>query len=228
MTHPTKQGRHMWKNVRADMRHYSRFCYGGKPTWKVLLRVLYAHPASAAVIWHRVGHFAWTLRVPVIRQLLQVIYLLGVPLVRMYSGVQIQPSTKIGPGLAVMHFGGVVLTRECEIGENCLLFHNVSLVTMKNNRGPTIGANFYAGVGTTVIGDLIIEDNVTCGAGSVVTRSIPRDAVVAGVPAAILRFRNEQENNAENRTAPRRPARWMEAPPSTESAAERGNGNDRA
>lgn len=202
----------MLDNVRADLMHYSRFCYGGRPVWRVLPRILYAHPASAAVVWHRLGHWAWNLRVPVIKQLVQVIYLLGVPVIRMYSGVQIQPSTRIGPGLAIMHFGGVVITRECEIGPNCLLYHNVSLVTMKNNRGPTIGGNFYAGVGTTVIGDLVIEDDVTVGAGSVVTRSIPANAVVAGVPAKILRYRGENENNAENRTARRTPARWMDPP----------------
>jgi serine O-acetyltransferase len=135
------------------------------------------------------------------------------PLVRVFTGVQIQPHTVIGPGLAILHFGGVVITRECEIGPNCLLYHNVSLVTMRSNHGPRIGANFYAGVGTTVIGEVTIEDDVTCGAGSMVTRSVPKDAVVAGVPARILRFRVQGENNAENRTLGAQTPGWMSLPP---------------
>jgi len=202
----------MLANLRADLAHYSRFCCGGKPRWVVLPYVLFAHPASAAVIWYRLGSAAWRTKLPIIRQFLQVIYLSGMPFVRLYSGVQILPQTVIGPGLAILHFGGVVITRDCEIGKNCLLYHNVSLVTMKNRQGPRIGANFYAGVNTTIIGDLTIEDNVTCGAGSVVTRSIPGDAVVAGVPARILRFRLPNENNAENKTSPRRRPVWMDVP----------------
>jgi serine O-acetyltransferase len=202
----------MFDTVRADLNHYSRFCCRGKPLWRALPRILYAHPASAAVIWYRVGSFAWRSRVPVLRQILQVVYLLFMPAVRIYSGVQILPRTRIGPGLAILHFGGVVITEDCEIGENCLLYHNVSIVTMKNHVGPRIGDDFYAGTGATIIGTITIEDDVTAGAGCVITRSVPKDAVVAGVPARILRFRLAGEKNVENRTAPRRPAEWMKPP----------------
>jgi serine acetyltransferase len=209
----------MFATLRADFRHYSRFCYGGAPVRYVWPYILYAHPAAAGVAWYRFGAMAWRLRTPVLRHVLLLLYALGMPLVRMYSGIQIQPQTKIGPGLAILHFGAGVITRECAIGENCLLYHNVSLVTMKSQRGPQIGRNFYAGVGTTVIGDVTIEDDVTCGAGSVVTRSVPKDAVVAGVPARILRFREPDENNAGNHTLRARPAAWMTPPPTANRPA---------
>lgn len=202
----------MFQYVREDLAHYSRFCYGGKPAWRVLHRILFAHPASAAVIWYRFGSMAWTMKAPVIRQLFQIFYLLFLPAIRLYAGVQILPRTKIGPGLAILHFGGVVITEDCEIGPNCLLYHNVSIVTMRSRVGPRIGANFYAGTGVTVIGTLTIEDNVTAGAGCIITKSVPKDAVIAGVPAKILRFREPNENPAENRTLPNRPAEWMKPP----------------
>jgi serine O-acetyltransferase len=206
----------MLSSILADLRHYSRFCCGGKPLWRAIIKTLYAHPASTAVIWYRLGSFAWGLKVPVARQLLQLIYLLGMPLVRMYSGIQILPRTKIGPGLVILHFGGVVITEDCEIGENCLLYHNVSIVTMKNHVGPRIGSNFYAGTGATIIGTITIEDNVTAGSGCVITKSVPRDAVVAGVPARILRFRLPDENPTENRTGPNRLPGRLSAPDSQE------------
>lgn len=202
----------MFPTLRADLRHYSRFCYGGRPVWLIWPYIVYAHPAALAVIWFRLGSWAWRLRAPGLRQLFQAAYALGMPLVRAFTGVQIQPQTKVGPGLAILHFGGVVITRECEIGPNCLLYHNVSLVTMRSNHGPRIGANFYAGVGTTVIGEVTIEDDVTCGAGSLVTKSVPKDAVVAGVPARILRFREPGENNAENRTLRAQTPGWLTPP----------------
>jgi serine O-acetyltransferase len=199
----------MLKNVRADFAHYSRFCCGGRPVWRVFFRVLYTHPAALGVLWYRFGAWAWRSRIPVVRHGLQMLYLLGLPFVRMYAGVQIQPQTRIGPGFAIMHFGGVVITRECEIGENCLLYHNVNIVTMKNRIGPRIGAHFYAGVGATIIGTICIEDHVTAGAGCVITKSVPQDAVVAGVPAQILRFRGPDEDPTENRTSRNRPGEWL-------------------
>jgi serine acetyltransferase len=202
----------MFANLRADLQHYSRFCYGGRPVWLMWPYILFAHPAALAVIWYRFGSAAWQMKVPVLRQLLLLAYALVMPFVRAWTGVQIQPQTRIGPGLAILHFGGVVITRECEVGPNCLLYHNVSLVTMRSRRGPRIGSNFYAGVGTTVIGEVTIEDYVTCGAGSLVTRSVPEDAVVAGVPARILRFRVPGENNAENRTVRAQTPGWMSLP----------------
>jgi serine O-acetyltransferase len=207
----------MFEDIKADLRHYSRFCYGGRPVWLLWPYILYAHPAALAVIFYRFGAWAWRLRVPVFREALLLVYAAGMPFVRALTGVQIQPQTRIGPGLTILHFGGVVITRECEIGPNCLLYHNVSLVTMRSRRGPQIGANFYAGVGATVIGEVTIEDDVTCGAGALVTRSVPKDAVVAGVPARILRFREPGENNAENRTLRAEPPGWMSLPPAAGS-----------
>lgn len=199
----------MLDNLRADLQHYSRFCYNGRPVLRLLGRILYGHPAALAVIWYRFGSTAWRIRLPLLRHALQLVYLLGMPFVRMYSGVQIQPHTKIGPGLAILHFGGVVITRDCTIGANCLLYHNVSIVTMRNQRGATIGNHFYAGTGATILGTILVADNVAVGAGAVLTKSVPADAIVAGVPARILRFREPGEDLSENRTLPNRASDWL-------------------
>jgi len=183
----------MFEYLRADLRHYSQHCGGRKPVWRILPRLLYSHPACAAVIWYRFGAWAWRLRAPLLGEVCRLVYVLIAPLVRVYSGVQIQPSTRIAPGLVILHFGGVVITPECEIGPNCVLHHQVNIVTTNYRQGARIGANFYAGVNVTIVGNVIIEDNVVCGAGSVVTRSVPANAIVAGVPARILRFRSEKE-----------------------------------
>jgi serine acetyltransferase len=200
----------MFENVLADLRNYRRACCRGRPLWLVAPYVLYAHPASAGVLGYRFGSWAWRLRIPILRPICQFLYSLVWPLIRLYSGVQIQPQTVIGPGLTILHFGGVVITPECVIGPNCLLHHHFNVVTTNNRHGATIGSHFYAGVGVTLIGNIVIEDNVACGAGSVVTRSIPAHAVVAGVPARILRFRDAKADPWKVRVGGHGPAPMME------------------
>jgi serine O-acetyltransferase len=209
----------VFDNLREDLLHYKRYCYPKLALGLVLVRALYAHPASAAVVWYRFGRAAYGLKIPVLREVLKVIYLLFLPGVRMYSGVQLLPATEIGPGLAILHFGGVVIAPKTKIGRNCLLHHNCSMVTMRSAKGATIGDNFYAGAGAILIGTLTVEDNVTAGAGCVITKSVPRDAVVAGVPAKIIRFRREQEQPTENKTLPLGPPVWMESPPGSQPPA---------
>jgi serine O-acetyltransferase len=199
-------------NIRADLQHYSRYCYQGKSIWRILFRLLYVHPASTAVIWYRFGSAAWRTRIPILRQLLQFIYLLFWPLIRLYSGVQILPTTQIGPGIVILHYGGVVIAEDVRIGENCLLHHNVSIVTMRNRKGAQIGNNFYAGVGIIIIGTITIEDNVIAGAGCIITKSVPQNAVVAGIPAKIIRFREPDENPVEGKTLRPQPVGWLVYP----------------
>ncbi len=184
----------MFKFIRADVDHYRQWCCKGRGSlFLVALKILFAHPASAGVMHFRFGAWAWRLRVPVVREAMKLLYLLALPGVRLYSGVQIHPTTPIGRGLAILHFGAVVLCRECSIGDHCLLHHHVSIVTTNNRQGPRIGDHFYAGVGAVLIGNLVVADNVICGAGAVVTRSVPADAIVGGSPARILRFRRADE-----------------------------------
>jgi serine O-acetyltransferase len=218
----------MFPNIRADLAHYSRYCYRGKPVWRILPRLFLAHPAAAGVLWFRFGSLAWRMPVPVFRQVLQLAYLVGLPLVRVYSGVQIQPDTVIGPGLAILHFGGVVIAPGTQIGSNCLLHHNVNIVMMRDSHGAHIGDNFYAGVGTTIIEAVTIEDNVTAGAGCIITKCVPKDAIVAGVPARILRFRQPKEAPSENRTLRGRSALWLSVPEAALPVADGAGASDEA
>ncbi len=184
----------MFENVLADLRHYHAHFRSGKKSllWTVCT-IFYTHPACAGVVLYRFGNWSWRLRTPVVRHLCKLLYMLLLPLVRMYSGVQIHPCARIGEGLVIGHFGGVVICRECKIGDQCVLHHNVSIVTTNSRRAAQIGDNFYAGAGVTIVGNVVIEDNVICGAGSVVTKSVPADAIVGGVPAKIRRFRRATE-----------------------------------
>jgi serine acetyltransferase len=203
----------MLDDVRADLRHYARYCYGVRASWSVLPKLIITHPAVVGVMWYRLGRAAWASHLHIWKQVLQLTYLAGLPLARIYSGVQIHIGAAIAPGLAILHFGGVVIAPGTKIGPDSLLHHNVNLVAYRDAAGPDIGARFYAGVGVTVVDNITIEDDVTAGAGSVITKSVPRDAVLAGAPARIIRFRKANEHPSENQTLGKRPVKpWLEPP----------------
>ena len=103
---------------------------------------------------------------------------------------------KIGKGTFCGYSGiGVVIHSDAEIGDNCVIGQHVT-VGGSNNRYPgvpKIGNNVYISHGAIVFGGITIGNNVTIGANAVVTKPVPDNAIVAGVPAKILRIKDQNE-----------------------------------
>ena len=103
---------------------------------------------------------------------------------------------KIGKGTFCGYSGiGVVIHSDAEIGDNCVIGQHVT-VGGGNNRYPgvpKIGNNVYISHGAIVVGGITIGNNVTIGANAVVTKPVPDNAIVAGVPAKILRIKDQNE-----------------------------------
>lgn len=101
----------------------------------------------------------------------------------------------VGPGFRLMHLGALVhLKPDCKIGKNCTILPGVVIGNkyLKGTKDPVyIGDNCYFGLGAKVFGSVRIGNNVTVGANSVVTKDIPDNAIVAGVPAKVIRFVGE-------------------------------------
>jgi serine O-acetyltransferase len=109
-------------------------------------------------------------------------------------GIDIPFTTQIGRGLYIGHSGGIVVGAE-SIGNNFSISQGVTIG--QTNRGekkgrPTIGNNVYVGPGAIVIGNIKIGDNVAIGANSVVTKDIPDNAVVVGVPGRVISYRGAE------------------------------------
>ena len=101
----------------------------------------------------------------------------------------LQESTVIGAGFYIGHFGGIVVSPKAKIGNNCNLSQGVTIGRV--NRGPkkgypTIGNNVYVGPGAKIIGAIDLGNNVTIGANCVVTKDIPDDSVVVGIPGKVI------------------------------------------
>lgn len=105
---------------------------------------------------------------------------------RKFTGIEIHPGAKIGRKLFIDHGMGIVIGETAEIGDNCTIYHQVTLGGTgkdKNKRHPTIGNNVMIGAGAKVLGPIIIGDNAKIGAGAVVLKNVEANTTVVGVPA---------------------------------------------
>jgi serine O-acetyltransferase len=157
-------------------------CYRNDPACRNIEFLIY--PGFRAIVFHRVIHFLWKLRIPFVPRVLS-------ELNRFLSGLEIHPGATIGPGFFVDHGMGVVIGETAEIGRNCVLFHNVTLGGTGHHarkRHPTLGDNVYVGTAATLLGPINVGDNVRIGANSfIVMRDVPSNSTVVGTPARVIK-----------------------------------------
>ncbi len=106
-------------------------------------------------------------------------------------GIDMSYKAKVGRGLQFIHFGGIVVSQDAVIGDNCTIYQCVTLGKTGDKRAPVIGNNctFYAGA--KVLG-VKVGDNVEVGANAVVLKDCPDNSIVAGVPAKIIKIKTEE------------------------------------
>lgn len=103
------------------------------------------------------------------------------------------PPNVFGPGLAIAHYGTIVVSNSARVGSNCRLHVGVNIGTAAGHAAaaPSIGDNCYIGPGAKLFGDIVIGDNTVIGANAVVNRSFPGGNVtIAGVPARVISKKN--------------------------------------
>lgn len=108
----------------------------------------------------------------------------------MRTGLYLSPGV-LGPGLNIVHLGYVWIDNSSRIGKNCTILPRVLFGKKRPRILPPcifVGDNCYIGTGTTILGPVKIGNSVTIGAGSVVTRDIPDNCIVAGNPAQIIKY----------------------------------------
>ena len=152
------------------------------PATKSILEVIFLYPGFHAILFHRLAHALYKLGLRFIPRLVSQIS-------RFITGIEIHPGAKIGDRLFIDHGMGIVIGETAEIGNDCTIYHNVTLGgTGKdiNKRHPTIGNNVMIGAGAKVLGPIIIADNVKIGAGAVVLKECLENGVtLVGMPSKI-------------------------------------------
>lgn len=113
--------------------------------------------------------------------------ILRVKLTRKY-GLQIPKTCKIGIGLELPHAKSIVVHYNAILGKNCTLHQFVTIGGDGNGNAPNIGDNCFISTGVVIVGNVLIDNNVTIGANAVVTKNIPDNATVGGVSAKVLHY----------------------------------------
>lgn len=110
---------------------------------------------------------------------------------RRRTGIEIHPGATIGRRLVIDHGMGIVIGETAEVGDDCLIYHGVTLGgTGKDvgKRHPTIGNNVLIGAGAKVLGPIKVGDNSRIAANSVVLKEIPDDSTAVGIPARVVKI----------------------------------------
>ncbi|MFP8875414.1 MAG: serine O-acetyltransferase EpsC [Myxococcota bacterium] len=175
----------MWGRLLADWRGDLHAVEVNDPAARSSLEALLCHSALHAIFIHRLAYQLHT------RLGLVILSRLLAQLARFLTGVEIHPGARIGQRFFIDHGTGVVIGETSEIGDDCVIFHNVTLGGTgkhRDKRHPSLGDNVLIGTGATLLGPLRVGHNARIGAGAFVCmRDVPADCTVVGAPARIVK-----------------------------------------
>jgi len=156
------------------------------PAAKSKLSVILTYPGVKAVFFHQIAHFFCVAKFDLIARVISQFS-------RFLTGIEIHPKAKIGKNLFIDHGMGVVIGETSEIGDNVTIYHSVTLGGISPSinseeqrnvkRHPTLKDNVVVGSGAQVLGSVVVGKNSKIGANAVVTKDVPENAVMVGIPA---------------------------------------------
>lgn len=153
------------------------------PAARNALEVLCCYPGVHAIIWHRIAHAFYKIKLVFISRLINQI-------TRFFTGIDIHPGARIGEGFFIDHGMGIVIGETCEIGNNVTMYQNVTLGGTGKDTGkrhPTIGNDVLIGAGAKVLGPFKVGDGAKVGAGAIVLKEVPNNCTIVGNPGRIVR-----------------------------------------
>ncbi len=190
----------MFENISADFKRFSK----GKFSTRALVRGLLSQGFQAILVY-RFFHWLREKNIPA-----QPFRFILERFIEITTGISIPAECKIGKGLRIHHFGGIIFHPSTEIGDNCTIYHEVTIGdTGGYGRAANIGNNVLIGAGAKIIGEIMIGNNCIIGANAVVTKDMPEDCVAFGNPCQ-FRERSLIEKDAKTENAQSKPIHVMD------------------
>ncbi|WP_317704277.1 serine O-acetyltransferase [Methylomarinovum caldicuralii] len=152
------------------------------PAARSVWEVVTAYPGVHAVWFHRLSHCLWRHGWYWLARFLSHVS-------RFLTGIEIHPGAEIGRRFFIDHGMGVVIGETAVIGDDCTLYHGVTLggtSWQKGKRHPTLGNGVVVGAGAKILGPIHVGDNARIGSNSVVLKDVPAGATVVGIPAHVV------------------------------------------
>ncbi len=175
----------MFKHIKEDISVVFERDPAARTHWEIIT----TYPGVHALIIHRLSHCVWSKRFFWIARFISHIG-------RWLTGIEIHPGATIGRRVFIDHGMGVVIGETAVIGDDCTLYHGVTLGGTSWNKGkrhPTLEQGVVIGAGAKVLGPIIIGKGAKIGSNAVVVKDVPENATAVGIPARIL----EQETNKQ-------------------------------
>ncbi|MDN5871128.1 MAG: serine O-acetyltransferase [Nitrococcus sp.] len=165
----------MFKRLREDIR-----CVMDRdPAARNVFEVVTSYPGVHAVLAHRLNYWLWRHGLRWLGRFLSLFS-------RWFTGIEIHPGARIGRRFFIDHGMGVVIGETAEIGDDCTLYHGVTLggtTWEKGKRHPTLGNDVIVGAGAKILGPIHVGNHARIGSNAVVVKDVPEGATMVGIPA---------------------------------------------
>jgi serine O-acetyltransferase len=168
----------MFEKIKEDL----AIVFERDPAARSYLEIITTYPGIHAIFFHRIAHKLWKIK----------LFWLGRSishLARFLTGIEIHPGAVIGRRFFIDHGMGVVIGETSIIGDDCTLYHGVTLggtSWKQGKRHPTLKNNVVIGAGAKVLGPITIDTGAKIGSNAVVVKDIPKNAIAVGIPARLV------------------------------------------
>lgn len=177
----------MFKKIKQDI----AVVFDRDPAARTYWEVLTTYPGLHALMIHRLSHWLWRKRFYWLARFIS-------HLARWMTGIEIHPGASIGERVFIDHGMGVVIGETAVIGDDCTLYHGVTLGGTSWNKGkrhPSLAARVVVGAGAKILGPIHIGAGAKIGSNALVVKDVPDGATAVGIPARIVDQESEQQRN---------------------------------
>lgn len=158
------------------------------PAARTAWEVFFCYPGFHAVVLHRAAHRCWRAGFKLIARVVS-------HFARFVTGIEIHPAATLGRRVFIDHGMGVVIGSTAEVGDDCTLYHGVTLggtSLAQTKRHPTLGKGVVVGSGAKILGPFLVGDGAKIGSNAVVVKEVPAGATVVGIPGRIVESAEQQ------------------------------------
>ena len=173
----------MFEHIKEDIAVVFDRDPAARTTWEIIT----CYPGFHALLIHKFSHWLWNADFKWLGRLIS-------HFARWITGIEIHPGAKIGRRVFIDHGMGVVIGETSEIGDDCTLYHGVTLGGTSWNKGkrhPTLGKGVVIGAGAKILGPILIGEGARIGSNAVVVKEVPAGATAVGIPARIVDAEHE-------------------------------------
>ena len=150
-------------------------------------------PGFQAILMHRFNHWLWNKKLFLLARI-------SAHMVRFFTGIEIHPGARIGRRFFIDHGMGIVIGETSEIGDDCSIYHGVTLggtTWQKGKRHPTLENNVVIGAGAKILGPITVGAGARIGCNAVVVKDVPAGATVVGVPGHVVVKKTDEDRSAQ-------------------------------